>query len=149
MKTRTHFVSNSSTSSYICAICDREEMGQDISCFDVGMIRCKNGHIICEEHVLECDSDDADNEIEEMHCPICSFKEISYRDARAYLVKRYEISEKEIFDEIKKINKRRKKLRDEEYIIEVFRRKNLNDETFLEMIKNTFKTYKDYMSFKE
>jgi hypothetical protein len=45
MKVRTGFVSNSSTSSFICDICGDVEAGYDLSLTDVEMHQCVNGHI--------------------------------------------------------------------------------------------------------
>ena len=44
MKIRNGFVSNSSTSSFICDICGCVEAGMDISLNDCEMVQCKNGH---------------------------------------------------------------------------------------------------------
>lgn len=53
MKMRNGFVSNSSTSSFICDICGEEYEGWD-ACpqEDVyGCSECENGHIMCNEHL--------------------------------------------------------------------------------------------------
>jgi hypothetical protein len=46
MKIRQGFVSNSSSSSFICAICGEIEGGYDASLEDFGMFECVNGHTI-------------------------------------------------------------------------------------------------------
>uniref|UniRef100_A0A6M3JZJ8 Uncharacterized protein n=1 Tax=viral metagenome TaxID=1070528 RepID=A0A6M3JZJ8_9ZZZZ len=51
MKIRLGFVSNSSSSSFICDISGREESGWDISLNDIGMYQCQNGHTIDEKYV--------------------------------------------------------------------------------------------------
>lgn len=51
MKIRTTFVSNSSSSSFICDVCDRAAGGWDLSAYDVDMYECTNGHTVCCEHV--------------------------------------------------------------------------------------------------
>jgi len=51
MKIRTGFVSNSSSSSFVCDICGNIESGYDARPEDVGMTICKNGHTMCESHV--------------------------------------------------------------------------------------------------
>lgn len=47
MKTRLCFVSNSSSSSFICDITGAVESGMDISLTDLEMVECVNGHTFC------------------------------------------------------------------------------------------------------
>jgi len=49
MKIRTGFVSNSSTSSFICSACGCIEAGRDISLRECEMWQCKNGHYIHDD----------------------------------------------------------------------------------------------------
>lgn len=51
MKIRTGFVSNSSSSSYICEICGRSASGWDLSASEAEMVTCEEGHLICSSHV--------------------------------------------------------------------------------------------------
>jgi len=50
MKIRSGFVSNSSSSSFICDICGNEASGMDISLSDYEMSMCENGHTFCDCH---------------------------------------------------------------------------------------------------
>lgn len=50
MKVRIGFISNSSSSSFVCSVCGREESGYDLSMEEVEMVYCENGHILG----LEC-----------------------------------------------------------------------------------------------
>lgn len=48
MKYRKDFVTNSSSSSFVCDICGRNESGYDATLRDYGFYECVNGHIMCE-----------------------------------------------------------------------------------------------------
>ena len=51
MKIRHGFVSNSSSSSFTCCICGEEGSGMHDVLKDFEMIKCKIGHIFCEDHL--------------------------------------------------------------------------------------------------
>ena len=53
MKFRKDFVTNSSSSSYVCEICGRSESGWDMCLRDCEMMECINGHIFCCDEALE------------------------------------------------------------------------------------------------
>lgn len=53
MKIRKGFVSNSSTSSFVCDVCGEECAGRDIGLSECEMFQCKNDHIICIEHEIQ------------------------------------------------------------------------------------------------
>lgn len=159
MKVRSGFVSNSSSSSFVCEICGETAEGMDISLSDADMFCCINGHTMCQEHAIKnltCggltdDDEDCDfdlYEIDEECCPICNYQEISYDDAREYLKKKYGVPEELVFQKIKEINKRRKKLYSEEYVHYVFEQEGLTDDKFIEIIKTQFPSYKEYKNFK-
>lgn len=52
MKIRIGFVSNSSSTSFTCQVYGSTESGMDMSMSDAGMVKCENGHTICESHIL-------------------------------------------------------------------------------------------------
>ena len=58
MKIRKGFVSNSSSSSFICDVCGNVESGYDASASEVGFANCENGHTFCEEHIIRELTDD-------------------------------------------------------------------------------------------
>jgi len=51
MKIRKGFVSNSSSSSFVCDVCGNIEVGYDMSLQDFEMSRCDNGHEFCDSHI--------------------------------------------------------------------------------------------------
>ena len=50
MKIRLGFVSNSSSSSFVCDVCGREKSGYDLCMSDIDMRECSHGHIFCTDH---------------------------------------------------------------------------------------------------
>jgi len=50
-KYRKDFVTNSSSSSFVCDVCGNTESGMDMGLRDAGMYQCENGHTICEGEV--------------------------------------------------------------------------------------------------
>ena len=53
MKIKNKFVSNSSTSSFVCDVCGNTEAGRDCGPGDFNMAECENGHIFCFDHIKE------------------------------------------------------------------------------------------------
>lgn len=183
MKFRNDFVTNSSSSSFICEICGEVQSGWDISYEEAGFVGCCNGHEFCEEHMLsptkqemidiiikyeyrdyegtgelytseQLDQMSEDELIEifmdergdlpEIFCPICQFEEYSEEDMARYLECKYKVSRDEVFAEIKKQNKRRRKLYDSEYIAYVARKFDLNLGEIQAGWKEKFGTYSNF-----
>lgn len=188
MKFRRDFVTNSSSSSFVCDICGRVESGWDIGLDEAGMLECENGHIFCEDEkimpkretmisVIEEDLESGDSslfghtketisvlsdedlfdlylslddmrwEVPEECCPICQFIEYSNIDLAKYLEKEYKVSRDEVFAMVKEKNKRRKKLYDTEYIVEVCKRFDLDPIAIVSSLKEKFGTYKNFHRF--
>ena len=53
MKVRHGFVSNSSSSSFLCDLCKHHEAGYDGDYGDFSYVVCENDHHICEGHKLD------------------------------------------------------------------------------------------------
>ena len=196
-KYRQGFVSNSSSSSFVCDVCGYETSGYDMCLSEAGMVQCENGHELCEEHLLELSKKQAqsvlkrlcecgkisqnelndfikENNIDIDHltfkdiklisnelgygdfrysvpeclCPLCNFEELSDSDTMLYLQKEYNIPEIEVFEELKKINPRRKKLRDKEYNEYVLRKINSNITQILKEVEDRFDgSYKKFREY--
>lgn len=183
MKFRKDFVTNSSSSSFVCDICGNECSGWDVDLRDYDMCECINGHVLCQEHLLNPPREEQINEIlknkywnketkdqytrEELDamsddelfdlltsenfygvpeclCPICRFEEYSQYDMASYLLTQYKVPKDEAFDEIKKHNKRRRKLYDYEYITYVVNKFGLKLGEIQASWKNQYKTYRDF-----
>lgn len=191
MKFRKDFVTNSSSSSYVCEICGRSESGWDICLSECDMMECVNGHIFCCDEALERPTKKAmikiilENEynkgrydrnlgkcrdfteedliamdeeilfeewltnggyyeVPECMCPICQFIEYSENDLSAYLLKEYGVSRDEVFAEVKQLNKRRRKLYENEYITYVCKKFNLNPTEIVASWKEKFGTYSEF-----
>jgi hypothetical protein len=151
MKIRTGFVANSSSSSFVCEVCGETEVGYNSSPRDFEMEYCVNGHIVCNEHLLdemtedeETKYDEEDCEVPERICPICQFQVLSQPEVVTYLIETRGVSKEEVFEKVKEMNKRRKKLYDSEYINYVGNKFNLTENMILEELKSKFKTYKDF-----
>ena len=93
------------------------------------------------------DLDDGRWSIPEECCPLCQFIEYSDKDMSAYLLKKYGVPYDEVFAKIKELNKRRKKLYDNEYITEICQRFNLNLVEIPVIWKDEFKTYKVFRDY--
>lgn len=197
MKIRTDYVTNSSSSSFVCEICGRVDSGWDASLEDVDMYECENGHIFCRDEALSKPSktemlkmilenewnknrwdrktrdykDFTEEELVDMKdyelfeefcceetggygvpeciCPICQFIEYSESDLSKYLLKEYGVPRDEVFAEVKKFNKRRKKLYESEYITHVCQKFDLNPTEIVANWKEKFGSYsklKEYLN---
>jgi hypothetical protein len=60
MKTRSGFVSNSSSSSFTCNVCGENQSGMDLSRSDCDMFECEHGHTVCNTHKRSVEITDED-----------------------------------------------------------------------------------------
>jgi hypothetical protein len=177
MKQRNGFVSNSSSSSFVCDICGEVYEGWDASPHDdsYDCSVCPNEHIMCNEHIVgeikspmmngcdhefdrtkaefcsECGEpaaiENEDYTLSSDNCPICQFEDYSESEMAKYLEKTRGITRVEVFEKVKSINKRRKKLRNPEYITYVCEKFSLTDKVLLKEIKDKFGTFDNYAKF--
>ena len=105
MKIRKGFVSNSSSSSFICEVCGETVSGWDMGYDEAEMYCCENGHTFCREHAIDgeeleemlnklAEDEDTDDyydkigEVPEKYCPCCTFNAVSQYDLIDYLLKK-------------------------------------------------------------
>jgi len=110
MIVRTGFVSNSSSSSFICSICGGEEAGFEVGPSDFDMVRCENEHLF-HEFCLSSDSKNLINEIKDRDewegevpsdlCPVCNLLAFDSEEVLKYIFKSRNISYNTAQDEIK------------------------------------------------
>lgn len=144
MKYRKDFVTNSSSSSFICDVCGRVESGYDLTLPEAEMMDCINGHTFCWSEMLETIEYNGCYGLPESACPICSFIEYKESDLMRYLKKEYKVPYEEVLKEMHKFNKRRTDIYDHEYIVYVCKKFNLIPAEIVSSWKERFGSYKDF-----
>lgn len=128
MKKRNGFVSNSSTSSFICQICGETDVIYDDGCEEDSIyISCEKGHNFCashlfegagmhkvvkdipEEHIISEEEEDYTKEkyaghLKKEYCPICNFKCVALEDKEKFFDLVYNIKTNEDFVNLLKRN---------------------------------------------
>ena len=103
MKIRKGFVSNSSSSSFICDVCGSDYSGMDATLEDADMFECENGHTFCTNHLVGDTIGRIDDPygISENRCPICKLVDITDNVIVEYYVRSSNKSREDIENEIK------------------------------------------------
>lgn len=99
MKRRSGFVSNSSSCSFVCNLCGKEEEGWNW--YEIpgsgDLARCENGHLLCREHFSFKNTKPNLESVPSQFCPLCRSGVNSLKE---YLLKKSGKSVDEIVDEI-------------------------------------------------
>lgn len=161
MKIRTGFVSNSSSSSFVCNVCGRQESGWDMGINEAEMVQCEHGHTFCVDELVvpipekftDEDSEHFNEDmvygygVPEVCCPVCTFAVYAESDMVAYLKKKYGDDTDEAFTEVKTVNSRRKKLYDSEYVFHSCKKHNTTVDAEFNEIKTKFTVYSKFNEF--
>ncbi len=97
MKIRKGFISNSSSTSFICDVCAETVGGWDMGLDDADMFQCENGHTFCRDHTVggreaveeKMDEDEMFDyyEVAAKYCPCCTFEVAAETDIVNYFLK--------------------------------------------------------------
>jgi len=117
LKIRKGFISNSSSTSFICEVCGECVSGMDMSLDEAEMYVCENGHTFCQSEVIgnsiigedgedilsekSLVMDDDDEYVAAKHCPCCTFNHVSSYDLTDYLLKKANMSREDVANELK------------------------------------------------
>jgi len=112
MKIRHGFVSNSSSSSFICMVSGECEGGYDLTLKDAGMVECNAGHLFYSHYVVQfIDADKLsendffrymdENIIPSENCPICTLTHITDNDILKFVIKKMKFDKNKIISDIR------------------------------------------------
>lgn len=107
MKFRNGFVSNSSSSSFICSVCSYESGGHEVCLADFDMFECTNDHtthIHCAPNFKKPENSTYNSwsyGVSPEMCPACQFTHITEKDELHYLKAKLTVTSQEILEEIK------------------------------------------------
>jgi hypothetical protein len=149
MKIRKGFVSNSSSSSYICEICE-EEMGDY-------HYSCENGHMFCEDHLEEDDFKILKLDMESLKNNKPTNKDMTEDVEKYFKMVEDKKSEEEIVDEFEEwIDELKYEIPQsacpicnlthiDDYVLNsyIFKRNNINKEDILKEIKMSFNSLEE------
>ena len=166
MKYRKSFVTNSSSSSFVCDVCGSVETGYDASLSDFDMSRCTNGHEFCNYHAEGLEGDKKQALLELLDATI------EYRTRSSYYTEEEveevredkrkledgKLDEDEIDDMIKDYGDGEvspaecpictmSTIKDDELVQFLLKTLNTTKESARSDIKNAFKSYSEFKTF--
>jgi len=119
MKIRKGFISNSSSTSFICEVCGETVSGMDMGLEDAEMYECENGHTFCKDHAVDGEELDAkltkmagsdeDTYYDSIHsvpakyCPCCTFDAVGCYDLTDYLLKKVGMDKEAVSKELREM----------------------------------------------
>ena len=118
MKKRLGFISNSSSSSFICDCGHGISHYDGVTLEDDGIEKCENGHYFCPDcnsgtdsnnHFIKVNRDEEYDGFSKLlkkeYCPYCTLEKISDSDLILFLFKKYSLNKTNIIKEIKTVFK--------------------------------------------
>ncbi len=152
MKTRHGFVSNSSTSTFVCLLCGTAESGMDVGASELGFQECEHFHTFCKsearitiDEMTETEEDEGD--LPERFCPVCQLDVVVAADLKAYLMKTTGTTEEEVLAAIHTQNPQRLMAYDQEIIAVALRRAGLDLMAAIEAIREEFNSLSELHEF--
>ena len=106
MKVRTGFVSNSSSSSFICSVCEGMESGWDMTLGEAYMVQFSCGHLVHEDcldpEVLKKlrKIGEYPYDIPPEHCPLCKLTIVCPKDETLYLRNKLGLTKEQVHQEM-------------------------------------------------
>ena len=109
MQIRDGFVSNSSSSSFICEVTGEIIEGYDVSFEELNLCECEYGHVFLDNYTVggveQIDNSD-DEDINRYNvpasaCPICTLTRIRDRDIAKFIFSKYDTSRESICAEMR------------------------------------------------
>jgi hypothetical protein len=154
MKLRNGFVSNSSSSSFICNVCGEIESGYDAGLDDFDMIQCINGHefhTACigkdvpdfDDFISKCTKEELIELFNELSKETCdeSLTKDELKDEICEIVSDYGVPER--FCPICSFSN----LNDEDVVNYLYKSTNYTKESLTKEIKSKFSNYKEFKKF--